>query len=187
LDSGLVDFFDEEEARKDGLDKKPSFSEPENDSEIELKVFFTYKALPKPHELMWLCYMQCFAKELESKVKDDCDACAQGSDSQFEHASPGGCIDPVADNFEFYYGVTKEWLNLDRIGKLFTTVRRFLGQREIYVHGLVEAAHAYIGGREISWYLNDFKVEESCEYKMYRSYNDGLSNLVKMTCMNLYR
>ena len=72
-------------------------------------------------DLMYLVFLFVMDKKIQKAVKDQCDACQVGSDSQADHCQSGNCLDEGFDYNEMFHKQVKAELSSYQLVNVFDT------------------------------------------------------------------
>ena len=98
---------------------------------------------------MYLVLLEIIEKKILDESKIHCEACQVNSDSQFDHAQSGNCLDETTDFVTIYCADARSNVQVNEIMVVFDKVCKELGLKPIFSKQLAKGALAWIPTDEI--------------------------------------
>ena len=73
-------------------------------------------------DMMYLIFLYTIDRNIQKKVKDQCEACRVQSNAQSDHCQSGNCLDEDFDYIEMFYKTKKDELNTCDLVNIFDVV-----------------------------------------------------------------
>lgn len=131
------------------------------------------RASPADTDIMFEVLVEIVFIKLGKELKKNCEACQVDSDSQFEHARSGNCLDDTMDTFELYYEKAKQNIQVNELMAVFDDVRKKIGLKPTFSKSLAKGI--------LAWISKDQVVPELKETERMRE-----SPLQKIVRMSVY-
>ena len=114
------------------------------DGKPDIRVRVVRNLAPEDTLIMKSVLLQCVAKEVLKESKFHCEACQVDSDSQFDHAKNGNCLDEDMDFVQLYGVRARNQLTPTRLMDVFSQVRAEIGLKPIHSLQLAKGALAWV-------------------------------------------
>lgn len=148
IDTGVekIEWFTEDEANRDTLRTEPKLGKHyETGGDTPSCVIETVRR-PVPEEtlLMYLVLLCCVERKMEEERQMNCTACHIDSGSQYDHFSPGNCLDDTFDFIDLNIEKVKNKIKVHNLKTIFDKVLRNIEAPPIFSRLMAKCALEYI-------------------------------------------
>ena len=110
----------------------------------EIRIRAVRHTPPEETVLMKMVLLEYMMRQVMLETKKNCEACQVESDSQFDHARSGNCLDDTENYIEMYGEKVKNEIRALDLVNVFNIVRNELGLKPILSMQLAKCALAWI-------------------------------------------
>ena len=100
-------------------------------------------------DMMYLIFLYTIDRNIQKKVKDQCEACHVQSNAQSDHCKSGNCLDDDFDYIEMFYKTVKDKLNTCDLVNIFYVVHMQMNVKPVNSKILVKAAIKWVADCEV--------------------------------------
>ena len=150
----LVEYYSEEDARNTGMAMEPQAGHdfPKGLGLPMLEINEHQRQPMDEVDMMYLIFLYTIDRNIQKKVKDQCEACHVQSNAQSDHCKSGNCLDEDFDYIEMFYKTVKEELNTCDLVNIFDVVCMQMNVKLVNSKILAKAA--------IKWVADDLILKD---------------------------
>ena len=176
-----VDYFSEDDARNAGMAMEPQEGRdfPKGSGIPILQIMEDEREPMNPADMMYLIFLFVIDKKIAKKIKDDCEACQVGSDSQADHCKSGNCLDEGFDYTDMYHKQVKSEVSSYELVNVFDATRAKMKAKPINSKCLATAALKWLSDNTI---LKD--LQDSYGSVILRPFMDIVSDVYEVVNVN---
>ena len=149
-----VEYYSEEDARNAGMamELQAGHDFPKGSGLPMLKIDEHQHQPMDEVDMMYLIFLYTIDRNIQKKVKDQCEACRVQSNAQSDHFKSGNCLDEDFDYIEMFYKTVKDELNTCNLVNIFDVVRMQMNVKPVNSKILAKAA--------IKWVADDLILKD---------------------------
>ena len=142
----LVEYYSEDEARNAGMAMEPQMGRDfPKGSGIPMLEIDEHQRQPMDEvDMMYLIFLYTIDRNIQKKIKDQCEACRVNSNAQSDHCKSGNCLDDEFDYIDMFHKIVKAELSTCDLVNIFDVVRMQMNVKPVNSKILANAAKKWV-------------------------------------------